>query len=204
MFNNRAYVHHPRALLNRKVRRKGAAGSRANDQRQHELGDLYQTQHIENVARDKSLTLEGRTGPRVTLSKFIEEKTLLDLRTVAAVRDQVDQYSARYKAKLLLKEMTRRDRSRNKTKTKKKKRDAHSLRPLYMNLNDRYLEDFSMKRVKEDRRRLSHRFHDSCQDTDKINNLRAEVRRADFHQHPKYAARRRPQSTRDMKIHGVS
>lgn len=198
--NNRSYVHTPRAVLNKNMRRKGISGtSGEEDKSQHQIGDLYQTQHIENIS--KAPTARPTETQSVTTFNFAKEKLRLDLKSVSNVRQQIEEYSARYKERLTERERRkevhqrwgRRRRVNRKVVPRKK---YHPLCIGKMSESDEWLlEGFSIRRVKEQRKILKCRLYEAWEDTSR--SLReSDSRRIEFHDRLKYETKTRPHSAR--------
>ena len=102
---------------------------------------------------------------RITISKFMNEKYLLDLKSVERVKEQIEQYSARYKSRMLFKEM---------------QKDINMGKENKMKVNKRLeLNGFSMKKIKQQQRNLEHRFMGSCLDTDR-NIQESDIKRIEY------------------------
>ena len=200
--NNRSYVHTPRALLNKNMRKKGISGSSGEENKsQHQIGDLYQTQHIENISTETAVRPIQQQS--VMSFNFEKEKLRLDLKSVSNVNEQIEQYSARYKERLSERQRRKQVRQRwgrrSRRPDKRKRSPRKKYQPLCigkMSESDKWLlEGFTIRGVKEQRKMLKGRLYEAWQDTSR--SLReSDSRRSEFHDRVKYERKTRPHSAR--------
>ena len=182
-FDKRSYVHTPRSILNRNTRR----GSKFRDRRQHEeIGDLYQAQRIENVVKKTERTKRIPVA-RMSSTLWQNEKLRLDIQKVAHLRNEIQEYSARYRERMLIAQSMVRPRSRVPT--------------------GQSPETVDMQKWKDEGKRLKHRFIVTRQATDKmmVCGITCDSRRTEFQRGGQFEAKTQPSSRPQSRarMHGV-